>query len=253
MYLSAIRLAILGCGLLTAAPAAAQLRLPGKAPAEKSEAAETDTTTDSSDVLVGQVVGGFDGIARTFELAAGVSMRSNQQLFGALGLKDQANAIKQTIQNLKAIEDPQERQAKMTETLSDPQIAADLASAIKDAVELTDAQRKSVSEAHLLNLRAALTFTDLAMDTVQLASAVTQLGLGLTNPATIAAMERNGKTPEWFKQTLKPALKGIDSGAKAFDKSAKKNAKMMSDLFKRFDIEPADPAKVTALDESSGW
>lgn len=244
---------VLVLSLAIASPASAQLRLPGKAAPAAESTTEDTGSTDQADVLVGQVVGGFDDVARTFEQAARASMRSNERLFEALGFTEQANAMKKRMQNLAAIEDPAERQAAITETISDPQIIADLAEAAKNTVELSEDRRESIQDAHLLNLRAALTFTNLAVDTVNLTSAMAQLGLGMTNPATIAAMDRAGKTPEWFNQTLKPSLKGIDQGAKAFDKSAKKNGALMKDLFKRFDIKPPSPADITPIDDSSDF
>jgi hypothetical protein len=234
---------------VVAAPAAAQLKLPGKAASEDTE--EEEGSVDSADVLVGQVVGGFDAVAGTFERAAKASLTSTRSLLEALGATEQAAELRQTIENLKAIEDPQERQAQIAAVLSDPAISADLASAVGNVVELDDARRQSISDANLLNLRAAFTFTEMASNTVQLTSAVAQLGLGLTNPSTIAAMDRAGKSPEWFKETLKPSLKSIDKGAKAFDKAAKKNRGVLKDLMKRFDIKPPAPAEITPIDESS--
>jgi hypothetical protein len=253
MRVLCVQIVLISFFALATTPAVAQLRLPGKAkPAETETETETDGAT-SADVLVGQVVGGFNSVASTFERAARASMKSNQSLLSALGLVDQANELKQQMANLKAIEDPKERQAKMTEMLSDPAIQKALTSASKDIVELSESSRKDVSDAHLLNLRAGLTFTGLISDTVQLTSAVVQLGLGLTNPATVAALDKAGKGDDWFKSTLKPSLKAIEKGAKAFDGSAKKNGSFMKDLLDRFEIEPPSPAAITPIDESSGF
>jgi len=244
---------VLILGGLIATPAVAQLKLPGKASSndKDKEAEGAEGSVDSADILVGQVVSGFNSVAGTFERAASASMASTHSLLEALGATEQAAELRQTMENLQAIEDPQERQAQITAVLSDPSISADLASAAESVVELDEARRQSVSDANVLNLRAALTFTEMAGNTVELTSAVAQLGLGLTNPATIAAMERAGKSPEWFKETLKPSLKSIDKGAKAFDKAAKKNRGVMKDLLKRFDIKPPAPADITPIDESS--
>lgn len=240
--------------LLVGLPAMAQLKLPGKKAASDDEGAEEDGSgEEGADALVAGVVGGFRAVASTFESAARASMRSNENLMEAFGLKEQSKALRLRMDNLKAIEDPQERLAQTTAILSDPQIELDIAEAAKNTKDLDVDRRKNVSDANLWNLRAALTFTNLVSDTVQLTSAVAQLGLGLTSPVNVAALDRAGKNPEWFKKTLKPSLSAIDKGAKAFDKAAKKNGSLMTEVLKRFEIKAPDPATITPVDESSDF
>jgi len=190
--------------------------------------------------IVVKITSALENARASFDVGGTFALEGNANLLEALGLKDLADESRTSVNNLSSIEDPAEKNAKMTELLTNQAVADALAAEAGKVKSLDDDKKAMLGKAHFYMFHAggsvALIGKEIANIVLTLACAGYKIATGDTSVLTEiaqAGLDATIITKVWPKQ-----MKELDKSVKAFNKTAKTNNKTLKKIMKKLKIKP---------------